>query len=282
MSRLLERFTLGALEVVALSDGAPDRSLDGFFDGAAPAEWTRAVGVTSAADAVPFNFGSFLVRGDGHTTLIDTGFGAHGRSLGVPGGGELLLRLAEAGARREDVDRVVHTHLHVDHCGWNLDDDAGGAITFPNATFHLHAAELAYWTGPASDTNSMAAGARGRINPLVAAGRVQTFEGSEHALYETLTLLHTPGHTPGHVAALLSSQGQHLVVVGDAAHHPVHFEHHDWVPGVDVDPAASARSRGVLAALAADRDALVTGGHFPILSLGHVRRVEGGYRWQPV
>ena len=76
--------------------------------------------------------------------------------------------------------------------------------------------------------------------------------------------------------------GEELLIVGDAAHHPVHFEHHDWIPGVDLDRAASTRSRGKLAALAADRGALVTGGHFPILTLGHVRRVEGGYRWEGV
>jgi hypothetical protein len=53
------------------------------------------------------------------------------------------------------------------------------------------------------------------------------------------------------------------------------------VPNVDLDRTASQRSRGLLAALAADRDALVTGGHFPILTLGRLRRAEGGYRWDP-
>jgi glyoxylase-like metal-dependent hydrolase (beta-lactamase superfamily II) len=214
MPQLLERLSLGALEVVALSDGVRTMPFAGFFGDAPPAELARALALASAGQLLPVNFGSFLVRGDGHTTLIDTGFGAHGRQPGVLGGGELLQRLAEAGIRRGDIDRVVHTHLHLDHCGWNLDDDAGGAFTFPNATFHLHEAELAYWTGPASDGNQMAEGVRGRINPLVAAGRVQTFAGAEHALPGALTLLHTPGHTPGHIAPLLASQGQHLLIVG--------------------------------------------------------------------
>ena len=94
-------------------------------------------------------------------------------------------------------------------------------------------------------------------------------------------MIPTPGHTPGHCSMLLTSQGEHLVILGDAAHHPVHLEHHDWIPEVDLDPAESTRSRGKIAALAVEKDALVTGGHFPILTLGHVRRVESGYRWEP-
>lgn len=279
MSRLSETFQLGGLTITALSDGAPDRAVGGFFAGVDPADWTRALGLTSPDDPVPFNFGSFLVRGDGHTTLIDSGNGARGREMHIPGGGELLERLAELGVRRDEVDRVAHTHLHGDHCGWNIDDDAGGAITFPNATVYVAQRELEYWTTAASDASPQAPYARSRVEPLRTAGRIHTFDG-EFALSDAITMVPTPGHTPGHCAVMIVSQGQHLLLLGDAAHHPAHLEHHDWIPGVDLDRAESMRSRAKIAALAVERDALVTGGHFPILTLGHVRRVDGGYRWE--
>lgn len=151
MSRLRETFRLGGLTVTALSDGAPDRAVDGFFAGVNAADWTRALGITSPDDPVPFNFGRFLVRGDGYTTLIDSGNGPRGREMHIPGGGELLQRLAALGVQRDEVDRVAHNHLHGDHCGWNIDDDAGGAITFPNATVYVAQRELDYWTGAAAD-----------------------------------------------------------------------------------------------------------------------------------
>lgn len=47
MSRLSETFTIGSLEVAALSDGAADRSLGGFVHGMEPAEWTSAVGISA-------------------------------------------------------------------------------------------------------------------------------------------------------------------------------------------------------------------------------------------
>ena len=272
MSRLSETFTLGGLEIAALSDGAPDRALGGFFHEVDPGDWTAALGITDPEQPVPFNFGTFLVRGDGHTTLIDTG-------MGVPGGGELLQRLDELGVGRDEVDRIVHTHLHPDHCAWNTDDDHDGAITFPNATIYLAKAELDHWTQSALDGDDRASVARRKTQPFVDAGRVELIEG-EHAVSEALTMIPTPGHTPGHCSMLLTSQGEHLVILGDAAHHPAHLEHHDWIPGVDLDPAESTRSRGKIAALAVEKDALVTGGHFPILTLGRVKRVESGYRWE--
>lgn len=44
------------------------------------------------------------------------------------------------GVHADQVDTVIITHLHYDH--------AGGLDRFPNATFHLQAAEMAYATGP--------------------------------------------------------------------------------------------------------------------------------------
>lgn len=48
--------------------------------------------------------------------------------------------LAALGVQAETVDTVIITHLHYDH--------AGGLHRFPNATFHLQAAEMAFATGP--------------------------------------------------------------------------------------------------------------------------------------
>ena len=282
MSRLSETFAIGALEVAALSDGAPDRELSGFFSGVDPAEWTRAIGVASPSDPVPFNFGSFLIRGGGPLTLVDTGFGPPARAMGVPGGGGLLDRLAELGVAPADVEAVVHTHLHGDHVGWNVDDDRGDALVFTNAAHYVARAEIEYWTGPEADANPLAAEARRRIGPPLAAGRVEAVEG-EYAVTGAVTMIPTPGHTPGHCSVLAASGGEHLLLLGDAAHHPVHLERHDWLPGVDLDKAASSRSRAKLARLAAERGAVVSGGHFPILTLGRVRETgDGGYRWEPL
>ncbi|MFA7249317.1 MAG: MBL fold metallo-hydrolase [Dehalococcoidia bacterium] len=284
MSRLFETFTVGSVQIAALSDGAPDRALGGFFAGIDPALWTAALGISSPDTPVPFNFGTFLVRSGGRIVLIDSGYGTPARAMNIPGGGELLDRLAEAATRPEDVTDVLHTHLHADHIGWNVTPDANGgpdALTFPNATYHIAQRELDYWLNEAAPEEDRTKVAHRNTVPIQAAGHVKTFDGDVEVL-PGLSAVATPGHTPGHTSFMVSSQGEELLIAGDAAHHPVHFEHHDWIPGVDLDPAESTRSHGKLSALAADRGARVTGGHFPILTIGHVRRVPGGYRWEGI
>ena len=277
MSRLFEKFTVGNLEVVALSDGAPERALGGFFGGVDPSLWTAALGIAGPDEGVPFNFGTFLIRSGGRNVLIDSGFGAPAKAMGMLGGGELPERLAEAGLTLEEITDIVHTHLHGDHIGWNVSPE--GTLTFPNATIHVASRELDYWQNHAPKDDDRTATAAKHTVPVQAAGRLKTFAGDVEVV-PGISAVATPGHTPGHTSYIVSGGGESLLVVGDAAHHPVHFEHHDWIPGVDLDPAESTRSRGKLSALAADRDAIVTGGHFAIPTLGHVRRVEGGYRWE--
>jgi glyoxylase-like metal-dependent hydrolase (beta-lactamase superfamily II) len=278
MPELSATFTVGDVEVAALSDGAPERALGGFFHGVDPAEWTEALGITDPEQPMPFNFGTFLLR-DGRTNvLVDTGLGAAGAASGVPGGGELVQRLADLGVAAEDIRNIVHTHLHFDHCAGNMRD---GAPVFPNAVFYVSRLELDYWLHDESADPEPAKLAQSAIQPLLDAGRVATFDG-EYTITRGLTTVPTPGHTPGHTSLLLTSQGEHLVITGDAAHHPKHFEHPDWIPEVDIDPTESTRSRGRLSALAVEHDALVTGGHFPILTLGKLRAVETGYVWEAV
>ncbi len=283
MSRLFEKFTVGNQEIIALSDGAPERALGGFFNGVDPTLWTAALGIASPDEGVPFNFGTFLIRSGGRSVLIDSGYGAPAKAMGILGGGELDLRLAEAGVKPEEITDVIHTHLHGDHIGWNVVTDANGkeVVTFPNATFHIAAKELDYWQNGAPKGEERTETAAKHTVPIAAAGHIKTFDGDVEVL-PGITAFATPGHTPGHTSYIVSSGGAEVLIVGDAAHHPVHFEHHDWIPGVDLDPAESTRSRGKLSALAADRGSMVTGGHFPILTLGYVRRVPEGYSWEGI
>ena len=278
MSRLLETFRVGDAEIAALSDGAPDRSMETFFREFDAEGWAQALGLSSPSDPIPFNFGSFLIRSGADMVLVDSGFGTAGRETGAPGGGELPQRMQELGVGPTEVTAVVHTHLHPDHCGWDLDMAAEGQLSFSNATVYVHEKDVEHFMG--QEQSQFTRTAQRVVPALRQADRLSTVDG-EKAVTPSVTMVPTPGHTPGHCSVLVASGGEHLLITGDVAHHPKQFEHHDWVPAVDVDPEASIASRAKLAALAADRNALVTGGHWPILTTGHVRRVETGYVWEP-
>lgn len=68
-----------------------------------------------------------LVRTGDTTVLVDTGLGPPPREFMPEADARLLGELARIGVAAEDVDLVVHTHLHVDHVGWDG--------SFPNARY---------------------------------------------------------------------------------------------------------------------------------------------------
>jgi glyoxylase-like metal-dependent hydrolase (beta-lactamase superfamily II) len=262
--RLSATFQVGALSVTHLSDGSAHRPRPNWFTGAAPEEWLPAVGLAHPQEPLTVTFGAFLVRGDGHTTLVDTGLGAGARDdPGLTGGGELLERLAEQGVQPGEVDTIVQTHLHADHCGHLATD---GVPTFPQATVYVHADELAYWTGGDPRPAGMAAQVREVLTPVLNAGLVTTFD-ADTALSEAMTVMPAPGHTPGHSVVWLRSLGREAVLLGDLAHHPAHLEHHDWFHQLEHDHERSRRSRARISGLAARAGAVVTAVHMPILTL---------------
>ena len=63
---------------------------------------------------------------------------------------KLLDNLAAAGIAPEDIDIVINTHLHFDHCGWNTVRDKTGKIapTFPRAKYYAPEGEWQYARRP--------------------------------------------------------------------------------------------------------------------------------------
>jgi len=78
-----------------------------------------------------------LLRTDDATLLVDTGAGPKPRAFFADGDARLLEELEQLSVAPADVDIVVHTHLHIDHVGWD------GA--FPNARYVVHEEDWAYF-----------------------------------------------------------------------------------------------------------------------------------------
>ncbi len=273
-------FRVGALEVVQLSDGSFGRDARNFFDGVDAGAWTSACGISAPEDPVPWAYSGYLVRGDGHTTLIDTALGERPCEPGILSCAEFPQRLAECGVEPADVDVLLHSHLHWDHVGWDVTRD--GAVAYPGAEVRLSGAELDFWMTPhpqAPERHVLFANEHFR--PLLDAGQVRTFDGDAEVT-PSITMIATPGHTPGHTVQLIRSEGEALILVGDAMHHWTHVEHHDWLSIHEWDPEQSRDARRRICELAIETDALVTGPHFPLLTVGKVRRDGSGYRYEQV
>ena len=212
--------------------------------------------------------GCFLLRTGDRVVLVDAGMGHHTRPWGAGGG--LPGALASAGVTPADIDTVVCTHLHIDHIGWLVVDDAP---FFPRAAVRAGAADIAHF----ADDESAAP----MLSVLDAAGRLEPIDGSQVALAPGLTALATPGHTPGHYGLVVSSGVERAVLLGDAVECPLQLDEPDFYAISDVDPDLGRRTREALWRELEGTDALVGAAHFPGLEFGRVLRGQGT-RWLPL
>ena len=276
------RVTLGAVEILVLSDGflqvplsfqlpgTPEGEVDALFkeNGLEPPRQ-----LTPATNVV-------LVRTGEELVLIDAGSGSTFQDTA----GKLAENMDAAGLDREAVTKVVFTHAHADHL-WGAIDDFDDSERFPNARYVMAGAEWEFWTSPAARSRMpefMVGMARGservfsRLEPKL--DRI----ASEGSLAPGLSYLSTPGHTPGHMAVLVESGREQVLIGGDVLAHPqISFQKPDWPIGSDTDRESSAATRRrLLDRLASDRTALI-GFHLPWPGLGRVERAGSAYRFLP-
>lgn len=223
----------------------------------------------------------YLVRSAGRTVLIDTGLGPR-RRPGFPVG-RLDQALRVAGISPSEIDLVVHTHLHIDHVGWNTIDAANGEkdVFFANAEFVIQRQEWNYWMVPERLTAPGNEHLRECVEPLWQAGRIRFVDG-EMALDEHLVFVPTPGHTPGHVAIGIVDGTERGIIIGDASHHPMQLIHPDWSPAFDVDPVQSAATREALFERAVAEGLTWLAGHWPHPGIGRLVRRDGRRVFEPL
>ena len=213
----------------------------------------------------------FLVRSAGTTILVDTGVGPPGLwGWTAVEEGQLPGALEELGVRRDDIDVVFLTHLHIDHLGWNADLE--GVPFFPRARYVVHRDAVAFARQRAELPHI-----RRCVEPLV--DRFETVSG-ELELAPGVSAFESPGHYPGHMALRLESDGAAGVLIADTAVHPALLDEPDWVYAADGDPGISAQSRHRLLPELVDRDVVVACGHYPGTGIGRVVTREGRVVWE--
>jgi glyoxylase-like metal-dependent hydrolase (beta-lactamase superfamily II) len=269
---------VGDVEIMALSDGLLEFDLCNFFPTIPEPAW-QPYEAHLADHRVRFNLGSYLIRSDGRTVLVDTGLGPKPADGPDVGWGQLLHDFQAKGVRADEVDMVVMTHLHRDHVGWNLRAEGSRYVpTFPNARYWLSVKDWETCHQPDVQPTRFVK-APTCVWPLADLGLIEFMQG-EHALTRELTALPTPGHTPGHMSILITSHGQRALVLGDAAHSPVQVLEPDWVSRADMDPDLTRHTRRALLDRLEREEIIVAAGHFQAPGFGKIVRLHGRRYWQ--
>lgn len=274
----IARFRVGNIDVVALSDGTTPLNIQGLLNGVSPSEiktlLTRAFQVTPTETSI----NAFLLKTDNKVILVDTGAGEFFGEVG----GRLPQSLALAGFNPADITDILITHIHTDHSGGLA---TGGKIMFPNATVHVHKADVDFFLDPANLKRGLLPQyhheAKATIGLYQAMGKVKTF--SEVAtLFDGITAIPTPGHTPGHSFFRLDSLGELMEFWGDIVHiESVQMPKPDVTINFDVDQDAAREQRTKQFDRGAKERKLIAAPHLNFPGVGYLRKNNQGYDWVP-
>jgi glyoxylase-like metal-dependent hydrolase (beta-lactamase superfamily II) len=285
------RFEVGEFECVSVSDGAFNYPPETFFSNVPlerVEEALRERNLPTAQVMTPYTC-LYIDTGE-HRVLVDAGagdLGAHATRM-FPGldhstsvTGLLLENLRAAGIEPSEIDMVIITHAHPDHVGGMLDEEE--RLVFSDARYFIMQEEWDFWNSDdsmAKVPTFMVDTARRNLDPLE--DRL-TFVGDISEIVPGVRAVATFGHTPGHMALSILSSGERLLHISDAVLYPLHLEYPEWTPVFDMVPEQASASKRRIFDLTAEENALVFAHHFPPFpNLGHVRKQEQGWRWQPI
>jgi len=267
---------IGKVEIEVVSDGIALQDGGAAFGLVPRVLWERLI-VPDELNRIPSVLRCLLIRSSGKLILVDTGYGdkltAKERERLNLHGERLLSALGRLGVRVEDVDIVINTHLHADHCGGNTIAKEGEVVpAFPNAEYWIQRRELADARYP----NERTQGTYFPENflPLEATGQLRILNGDIQVTPEVRCWV-TRGHTRAHQVVIIESEGEAAVFLGDACAWGISLERLAWVPAYDVEPMESIESKRRLRDWALRRDALLIFQHDPTMVAGRVRAAKG-------
>jgi glyoxylase-like metal-dependent hydrolase (beta-lactamase superfamily II) len=238
----LQRLTLGDLEITHVHDGTYYLDGGAFFGVVPKALWQRRL-PADEMNRISGAMNSLLVRAGKYTVLVETGMGnklpEKAKQIYCPQE-KLLENLAADGFHPEQIDIVINTHLHFDHCGWNTVRRNGQVEpTFPNARYYVQEGE---WQHAVRQLE------RDRVSyisdnydPLVRSGRMQLLQGDQE-IVPGLSVKIYPGHTRHMQAVMIRGGGQTMCYISDLIPTVAHLDL-TWVMAYDLFPLDTIESR---------------------------------------
>jgi glyoxylase-like metal-dependent hydrolase (beta-lactamase superfamily II) len=268
--------TLGDFELSIFSDGTYPLDGGAFFGVVPKIMWSRKV-VADERNYVPAGLNSLLIRTGKKNVLVETGMGNKLSERMIKfysQPAQLLRNLSAAGLAPEDIDIVINTHLHFDHCGWNTIRNKDGKIvpTFPRARYYAPEGEWQYARRP-SERDAISYIPE-NYDPLVQSGQMTLLKGGEEVV-PGVSVKTFPGHTAHMQAVIVESGGRTACYTSDLIPTTAHIDI-TWGMSFDLYPLQTIESRKQYYAKAIPEKWLTVFTHDPKTPWAYVERDEAG------
>ena len=271
----MHRTTIGDFELTVFSDGTYFLDGGAFFGVVPKVMWSKKV-TADALNRVHAGLNSLLVRTGKHTVLVETGIGnkLSERMVKVYGQpAQLLDNLSAGGVAPEDIDVVINTHLHFDHCGWNTVHKAGQAVaTFPKAKYYVQEGEWQH--GRRQHERDAVSYISDNYDPLLKTGQMHLLHGDQEIVPGVFVKVF-PGHTANMQAVIVKSGGQTACYISDLIPTSAHLDL-TWVMAFDLFPLQTIESRKSYYAQAVPEKWLTVFTHDPHVPWAYLERDEKG------
>lgn len=267
----MHRTTLGDFELTIVSDGTYFLDGGAFFGVVPKPMWSRKV-QADEQNRVVVGLNSLLVRTGRQNVLIETGIGNKMperliKVFGQPA--KLLDNLSAAGVAPEDIDVVINTHLHFDHCGWNTVRKGDQMVaTFPKAKYYVQEAEWQH--GRRQHERDAISYMSDNYDPLIRNGQMQLIYG-EQEVVPGVSVKIFPGHTANMQAVMVRSGEKTACYISDLIPTSAHVDL-TWVMAFDLFPLQTIESRKSYYAQAVPEKWLTIFTHDPTIPWAYVEK----------
>jgi len=237
----MQRITIGDFELTAISDGIYHLDGGAFFGIVPKPLWSQRT-TADENNRVPVGLNSVLIRTGKKNILIETGIGNKlpdkmAQIYGQPA--KLLNNFSTAGVSPDDIDVVINTHLHFDHCGWNtVRQGEKIAATFPKAQYYVQEGE---WKHARENQRDAVSYLPENYAPLVTSGQMQLLHGDQE-IVPGISVRVFPGHTRDMQAVIIQNGGNTACYISDLIPTSAHLEL-NWVMAFDLYPLETIESR---------------------------------------
>ena len=272
----MPQLTLGDFELSVFSDGTYPLDGGAFFGVIPKVMWSRKV-AADERNYVLAGLNSLLIRTGKKNVLVETGMGNKLSERMIKFYGQpakLLTNLAAAGIAPEDIDIVINTHLHFDHCGWNTVRGKDGKIvpTFPRAKYYAPEGEWQYARKP-SERDSISY-IPDNYDPLVESGQMTLLKGGEE-IVPGITVKQFPGHTAHMQAVIVESGNRTACYISDLMPTTAHIDI-TWGMAFDLYPLQTIESKKQYYAKSTPEKWLTVFTHDPKTPWAYVEQDEAG------